>query len=95
LPRPVITKPKINLRMIKDNFSEVNNERIYTAIYLLENLVSNNTIEDKCSWFWPKSNSGFYIDTPTSISVLSSVILYKPIPTRGLGSKPSENHVKC
>lgn len=47
-------------------------------------------------FFCQKSDDRYFnIDALTVVSVVSNIILYTPTPCRGLGSSPSENHIKA
>ncbi|RIA95874.1 hypothetical protein C1645_816173 [Glomus cerebriforme] len=42
-------------------------------------------------WFIVDSN----YEVPIVLSAITSVMQYTPTPSRGIGSRPSENHVNC
>src|SRR2546423_2567090 len=95
--RPELLKPIVNLSRIKDALLELNNNRIRNATNFLDKLISDNTVGNRSLSFSSlfKQKKGFYIDTPTALSAVTSVVHYIPVPSSGLGSDPSENHVKC
>ncbi|KAF0395944.1 hypothetical protein F8M41_010167 [Gigaspora margarita] len=102
-----VSKPSFSLRLVSNVLKQHSNNQLHLAEQLLQNLIMNNRVENSDhSWmstavtsimqfFSQKLDDKYFdIDALTVVSVVSSIILYKPTPCYGLGSSPSENHIK-
>ncbi|RHZ81859.1 hypothetical protein Glove_117g283 [Diversispora epigaea] len=97
---PTISKPALNLHNLKVILEEYPGLQ---ADNILDTLIENKKIgivrtKGWLEWLGLKKQSHddcFYsIDTYTALSAIMSVLLYNPVQCRGLGSHPSEAHVK-
>ncbi|CAG8453436.1 8769_t:CDS:2 [Diversispora eburnea] len=98
----------VDQEMFNSCMKQHSNNQLHLAEQSLQNLVMSNRIKDSDhSWmstpitsimqfFCQKLDDKYFdIDALTVVSVVSSIILYTPTPCRGLGSSPSENHIKA
>ncbi|RIA88310.1 hypothetical protein C1645_826575 [Glomus cerebriforme] len=100
--KPVtISIPQIELKSLSPIFERYFDCRIRSVIAMLRSLVNKGKIGNSSmfsswvNWLWNQSKSYYKIDALTCIPVISTVISYIPTPCRGLGSEPSENHIKA
>ncbi|KAF0470633.1 hypothetical protein F8M41_025364 [Gigaspora margarita] len=97
--------PQISLRLVSALFLKHTNDKFHSVVPILKNLITkgkifNNDVNylsfETIRRLFDKSKKKCNeIDTLTVASVISAVVLYVPTPCRGLGSEPSENHVKA
>ncbi|CAG8626865.1 5812_t:CDS:2, partial [Diversispora eburnea] len=106
--RHFVSKPSFGLRLVSNVLKQHSNNQLHLAEQSLQNLIMNKRIKDSdhnwmstpitsiMQFFSQKLDDKYFdIDALTVVSVVSSIILYTPTPCRGLGSSPSENHIKA
>ncbi|KAF0526874.1 hypothetical protein F8M41_013920 [Gigaspora margarita] len=97
--------PQISLRLVSALFLNHTNDKLHSVVPILKTLITKGKIfnsdvnylsfETIRMFFGKSKKKCNEIDTLTVASVISAVVLYVPTPCRGLGSEPSENHVKA
>jgi hypothetical protein len=96
-----ISIPQIELKLLSPIFERHFDCRIRSVTAILQSLANRGKIGNSSmfsnwiNWLWNQSESYYKIDALTCIPVISAVISYIPTPCRGLGSEPSENHIKA
>ncbi|CAG8535055.1 1603_t:CDS:2 [Ambispora gerdemannii] len=96
-----ISIPQIELKLLSPIFEQHFDCRIRSVTAMLRSLENKGKIGNSSvfnswvDWLWNQSKIYYKIDALTCIPVISAVILYIPTPCCGLGSEPSENHIKA
>ena len=92
-------KPKIWLNILIKCLDTSKTPRSEQAIYFLKKIISENIIGNMESNFifnfFYNDNNYYGLEVPIVLSAITSIMQYNPTPCRGIGSNPSENHVKC
>jgi hypothetical protein len=99
---PNLPKPAINMNLLKSVLMETKNRNLHHAVTIVHNLIAKGIVDsvnfDIRQWlaklFGARNKEHRVIDVQTSLTAITSVLLYSSTPCRGPGSKSSENHVK-
>lgn len=97
-----LLRPAVNMSLLEPILMENQNKPIHHVVTILRNLITKEIVDDVSLGFkrwlerlWGVRTKEYYIiDTITALTAITSVIFYSSTPCRGLGSKPSENHIK-
>jgi hypothetical protein len=98
-----ISIPQVALKLLSTVFEEHPNEELRSVVGTLQSLKNkgriytsdSNIVVASLRWlFWYHQKNLYYIDVLTASSAIMAVISCTGTPSRGIGSNPSENHVK-
>ncbi|CAG8810733.1 8723_t:CDS:2 [Cetraspora pellucida] len=97
----IISTPRIKIKSVSTTFEQHPNNQLKSITTTLWSLYDKGIIHS-CDispanfirWLFYKEKNYYDIDVLTVVSVILAVILYKHTPCRGVGSSPSESHVK-
>ena len=99
--------PRIGFKLVSDVLQEHFDDRLRSAAVILRTLKRKGKLDSNdVSWMSPPAaikqlfsqyskEKHYDIDVLTAVSVIAAVVLYISTPCRGLGSIPSENHIKA
>jgi len=99
---PNLSRPAVNMNLLKSVLMETQNRHLHHAVMIVHNLIAKGIVDSVNSDIrqWLASLFGVckkehcVIDVQTTMTAITSVLLYSSTPCRGPGSKSSENHIK-
>nr|CAG8612211.1 1254_t:CDS:2 [Entrophospora candida] len=98
---PDLQKPAINFGFITEALKSTKHKKLLNAIPVLNGIINEgkigttkSSIINRIQHWLGSGPANFVIDVPTTLSALTSVLLFVPSPVRS-GADPSENHYKA
>nr|CAG8469168.1 7890_t:CDS:2 [Entrophospora candida] len=98
---PDLQKPAINFGFITEALKSTKHKKLLNATPVLNGIINEgkigttkSSIINRIQHWLGSGPANFVIDVPTTLSALTSVLLFVPSPVRS-GADPSENHYKA